>query len=263
MQADFLRKVAEQKKIDIQADKRVRSEKSLRRATEARNDRRPFIEQLRPTDAGNVHIIAEIKRASPSKGDIRADLDAAALAAVYERGGASAVSVLTETRWFKGAIEDLQAARANINLPVLRKDFILDPYQIYESAVVGADAVLLIAALLSPSQLQEYLEICETAGLDALVEVHSPADLEIVMESEARLIGINNRNLRTLETDIQIAMDMAGRLHAGQIPVAASGIRTRADIEKNRDAGIYNFLIGEHLVLAEDPEGFLRTLMVS
>lgn len=261
MPEDFLKKVTEQKKSDIRLARRRRSEQSLRRDAETRDNRRPFIDRLTPTDTKDIHIIAEVKRASPSKGDIRADLDPAELAAAYERGGASAVSVLTETHWFKGGIEDLQAARAATGLPVLRKDFIFTPYQIYESAVIGADAVLLIVALLSPKQLEEYLAICESVGLDALVEVHSPADLGTVKKSRARLIGINNRNLRTLETDIQIAIDMAANLNPGQIPVAASGIRTRADIEKNRNSGVYNFLIGEHLVLAEDPERFLRLLI--
>ncbi len=261
MREDFLKKVTEQKKSDIRLARRRRSEQSLRRDAETRDNRRPFIERLTPTDTKDIHIIAEVKRASPSKGDIRADLDPAELAAAYERGGASTVSVLTETHWFKGGIEDLQAVRAATGLPVLRKDFIFTPYQIYESAVIGADAVLLIVALLSPKQLEEYLAICESVGLDALVEIHSPADMETVKKSNARLIGINNRNLRTLETDIQIAIDMAKNLSSGQIPVAASGIRTRADIEKNRNSGVYNFLIGEHLVLAEDPERFLRLLI--
>ncbi|MDZ7832718.1 MAG: indole-3-glycerol phosphate synthase TrpC [Desulfobacterales bacterium] len=260
MHEDFLKKVFEQKKADIQAARKTRTEESLRREAEARQDRRPFIDRLKPGSAGDVHIIAEVKRASPSKGDIRSDLDAALLAAAYERGGAAAVSVLTESRWFKGSIADLQAARAAVSLPVLRKDFIFEPYQIYESAAAGADAVLLIVALLGPAQLDEYLEICESAGVDALVEIHSPRDLEMVVESRARLIGINNRNLRTLETDIQIAINAAAGLAPGQIPVAASGIRTRGDIEKNMACGICNFLIGEHLVRADDPEAFLREL---
>ncbi|MFP4533970.1 MAG: indole-3-glycerol phosphate synthase TrpC [Desulfobacterales bacterium] len=261
MHEDFLKKVFEQKKADIQAAKRARTEESLRREAEAREDQRPFIERLTSGDTGDVHIIAEVKRASPSKGDIRSDLDAALLAGSYERGGAAAVSVLTESRWFKGSIADLQAARAALSLPVLRKDFIFEPYQIYESAVIGADAVLLIVAMLEPAQLEEYLALCESIGLDALVEVHSPADLETVMGSKARLIGINNRNLRTLETDIQIAINTAERLAPGQIPVAASGIRTRGDIEKNLACGICNFLIGEHLVRADDPEAFLHELI--
>jgi len=260
MREDFLNKVVEQKKADIQAARKTRTEESLRREAEAREDRRPFIDRLTPTKARDINIIAEVKRASPSKGDIRMDLDAAQLAAAYERGGAAAVSVLTEPYWFKGSIADLQAARAAVSLPVLRKDFIFEPYQIYEAAVAGADAVLLIVALLGPAQLNEYLALCESIGLDALVEIHSPADLETAMGSEARLIGINNRNLRTLETDIRIAIRMAERLAPGQIPVAASGIRTRGDIETNMACGICSFLIGEHLVRADDPAGFLREL---
>jgi len=260
MMDDFLQKVTSQKKKDVAAAIKIRPEEALVEAAEAKKDRNPFIERLKPTATGDIHVIAEIKRASPSKGDIWAELDPAKLAGAYEKGGAQAISVLTEPHWFKGSIADLQAVKAATQLPVLRKDFIVSSYQIFESAVIGADAVLLIAAILSPEALSRYLNICRRLNLDALVEVHRPAELEVVKSSGAKLIGINNRDLRTLKTDIQIAMDMAKRLDPGQIPVAASGIRTRADIEKSRNAGIHNFLIGEHLVGAKDPEKLLKTL---
>ena len=257
---DFLKKVTARKQKDIEAAMKTRPVKILKQAAEARKERTPFIEPLKPTPAGDIQIIAEIKRASPSKGDIFASLDPARLAGAYEKGGAHAISVLTEPHWFKGSIADLQAAKAATRLPVLRKDFIVSDYQIYESVAIGADAVLLIAAILSAEELARLLDICRSVAIDALVEIHSHSELETVKSGGARLIGINNRDLRTLKTDIQIAIDMAGHLNPEQIPVAASGIRTRADIEKNRAAGIYNFLIGEHLVRAEDPENFLKTL---
>lgn len=260
MRDDFLKKVTARKQKDLEAAMQTRPVKLLRQAAEERAERTSFIRALEPTPTGDIHIIAEIKRASPSKGDIATCLDPAKLAGAYEKGGARAISVLTEPHWFKGSIGDLQAAKAATRLPVLRKDFIVSDYQVYESAAIGADAVLLIAAILSPAELARLLDICRSVAIDALVEVHSPSELETVKSSGARLIGINNRNLRTLKTDIQIAMDMAGHLNPDQIPVAASGIRTRANIEKNRTAGIYNFLIGEHLVRAADPENFLKTL---
>jgi len=267
MSADFLEQVAAHKRAEIEAARQMHSEQRLRAAAEKRSDQRPFIRQFENAAAGEIHIIAEVKRASPSKGDIRADLAAEKLAAAYERGGAAAVSVLTETCWFKGSLADLQAARQATRLPVLRKDFvidayhfIIDAYQIVEAAAAGADAVLLIVALLSFEELLSHLERCGELGIEALVEVHTPEDIAIVNDTPARLIGINNRNLRSLETRTSVAADMAGRLSPDKIAVAASGIRTRADIEAAGAAGIHSFLIGEHLVKAEDPAGFLREL---
>ena len=260
MSADFLEQVTAHKRAEIEAARHLHSEQRLRAAAEKRSDQRPFIRQFEDAAAGEIHIIAEVKRASPSRGDIRADLVPTDLAAAYERGGAAAVSVLTETRWFKGSLADLQAARQATRLPVLRKDFIIDAYQIVEAAAAGADAVLLIVALLSFEELLSHLERCGELGIEALVEVHTPEDIAIVNDTPARLIGINNRNLRSLETSTSVAADMAGRLSPDKIPVAASGIRTRADIEAAGAAGIHRFLIGEHLVRAEDPAGFLREL---
>jgi indole-3-glycerol phosphate synthase len=257
---DFLEKATAKKKSDVKEAASRRPESSLRREAEERCDQRAFIERFAPSRQDPVRIVAEVKRASPSKGDIRADLDPSALAAAYEKGGASAVSVLTEPHWFKGSAQDLMAARSATSLPVLRKDFIFTSYQVYESAAIGADAVLLIAAILPGNALCELLDICASLRLDALVEVHSPEDLEAVSASRASLIGINNRNLRSLDTDTGTAVAMAARLSPGQIPVAASGIRNRSDIEKNLRAGISNFLIGEHLVRSNDPEAHLKTL---
>lgn len=258
MGTDFLETILEHKKNEIAAAQRQTPENLVREKALAVNEqKRPFADRLA---APGTHIIAEIKRASPSKGDIRPDLDPAAYARAYEAGGASALSVLTETAYFKGSVADMQAARGATRLPVLRKDFILSTYQLYESKVVGADAVLLIVRILSPAQLADYLALARELDLDCLVEVHSESDLENACEAGARLIGINNRNLKSFETDIRIAMQLASRMTGEQIPVAASGITRRSDVEENLKVGIRSFLIGEHLVRADDPVRFLRTL---
>ncbi|MBS3779707.1 MAG: indole-3-glycerol-phosphate synthase, partial [Desulfovermiculus sp.] len=200
-------------------------------------------------------------RASPSKGDICRDLDPAALARSYERGGAAALSVLTDEAFFKGGPADLQAARNACSLPVLRKDFIISEYQIYESAAWGADAVLLIVRILSANQLAEFLALSAELGLDALVEVHTASEVDSAIKASANLIGINNRNLASFDTDLQTAVSLIGKLEPHQMAVAASGISSRQDIEQNLKAGISRFLIGESLVRAENPQTFLTHLI--
>lgn len=261
MAADILSLIVDHKKEEVKTLKLKRSESSLRAETENAKNSRSFADAMAVKDSADIRIIAEIKRASPSKGDIRADLDAAAYAASYERGGASAISVLTERKWFKGSIEDLKAAKRSTTLPVLRKDFIISTYQIYESAVIGADAVLLIARILTQQQLSEYLDLCRQLKLDALVEIHSTDDLEKIKDTDAKLIGINNRNLKSFDTNIDTAIKMAAMLKPNQIAIAASGIESRADIEKTLKAGIHNFLIGESIVKSDDPENFIKSLL--
>ncbi|MGB9499618.1 MAG: indole-3-glycerol phosphate synthase TrpC [Dissulfuribacterales bacterium] len=261
MGTDFLTQIVEYKKQKVKHQKQKRSESSLRKETESRRKRRPFIKNLKTPTSDAVHVIAEIKRASPSKGDIRPDLDPSVLASAYERGGASAISVLTEERWFKGSIKDMQAARSATSLPILRKDFIISKYQIYESAAIGADAILLIVRILSDNQIKEYLDLCETLKLDALVEIHTPADIKKISGTSARLIGINNRNLSSFETDIDTAIELVSCLENNHIPVAASGIKSRKDIEKLKNVGINNFLIGESIVRTDDPELFIKSLI--
>ncbi|MFW6080501.1 MAG: indole-3-glycerol phosphate synthase TrpC, partial [Desulfosalsimonas sp.] len=212
-------------------------------------------------DSSRVHVIAEIKRASPSKGDIRRDLDPALLAAAYEQGGASALSVLTDNAFFKGSLDDMVAAKNSSNLPVLRKDFIISEYQVYEAAARGADAVLLIVRILSGHQLSDLMALCAELSLDALVEVHTQDDLETAIQSGAGLIGINNRNLASFETDLSTATGMAASLGPEQIAVAASGISSRKDIEKILAAGISRFLVGESLVRSNRPEALLKKLI--
>jgi len=209
---------------------------------------------------GGVNIIAEVKRASPSKGDICVDLDAVQCAWQYETGGAAAVSVLTDAPYFKGCLEDLRRVRDAIGLPVLRKEFIIDPYQLYESRAAGADAVLLIARILSPAQLKELLALTHELVMDALVEIHNAEDYAAAHDAGSRLIGINNRNLANFDTDLQTALDLKGLLKPNEVPVAASGIHGREDIVRNLEGGIFNFLIGESLVRAKDRVVMLRSL---
>lgn len=261
MGADILAQIIEHKKEEIGHLKKNRSEASLRRDSENLKTRRSLLANMATKGSKKIRIIAEIKRASPSKGDICIDLDAAQYSKACEQGGAAAISVLTEQRWFKGRIEDLIAVKQSTLLPVLRKDFIISTYQIYESAVIGADAALLIARILTKSQLTEYLELCESLNLEALVEIHASEDLEKIRGTKAQLIGINNRNLKSFDTDIRTAIEMADRLESHQIAVAASGISSGADIEKTVSAGIYNFLIGESIVRSGNPEIFIRSLL--
>ena len=261
MAADILKQIVTHKKQEIKAARDRRPEASLRAAIAPIPEKRSFFERLSKRHPRGVNIIAEIKRASPSKGLIRPDLDPAVYAREYERGGAAALSVLTDQHFFKGSAEDLKTARQESALPVLRKDFIVSAYQIYETAAMGADAMLLIAAILSRQQLQDYLALCRELSLDALVEIHTEDEYQKATRAGGNLIGINNRNLKTFHTDIDTCISMASKLSADQVGVAESGIRTPADIDAVRRAGIGNFLIGESLVRADNPCLFLQTLI--
>jgi indole-3-glycerol phosphate synthase len=206
-------------------------------------------------------LIAEVKRRSPSRGDIRIDLDPAALAAAYAAGGAAAVSVLTEPRHFAGSPDDLRAARAAVGLPLLRKDFVTTPYQVWEARAWGADAVLLIVAALDPSALAALLEEAAAAGLDAMVEVHTEAEAEVAAGAGAGLVGVNARDLATLEVDPGRFAAVREALPAGTVLVAESGIRDRAGVRAAADAGADAVLVGETLVRAPDPAAAVRDLL--
>jgi len=261
---DFLKIIVEKKKEEIAASRRQTPENQLRKKAEnIRQEKRLFHYALTHNGKDRINIIAEIKRASPSKGDIRKELDPYVYAKLYEKGGAAALSVLTDTTFFKGSLEDFKKARKGSILPMLRKDFLISSYQIFESAVIGADAILLIARILNRQQLKDYLMLCRDLNLDALVEIHDETDLENAIWAEAKLIGINNRNLSSFKTDIHTATRLVSRLESYQTPVAASGIASREDILKNREYGINNFLIGESLVRAEDPAALIRSLINS
>ncbi len=261
MATDILENIVQQKEREIEKARSVVSEDRLMDQARERTDFRPFFQTLcRPGETG-VNIIAEIKRASPSKGDICVDLDAAAFAENYDKGGAAAISVLTDSSFFKGSLDDLKKARAACSIPVLRKEFIIDSYQVVEAAAAGADAILLIARILTKEKLAELYALCRDLKMDALVEIHTPQDAAMVADSGVRLVGINNRNLKSFHTDISVAMNMVSRLASDQVAVAASGISGHGDIQKNLDAGIFNFLVGESIVRSGDPVGFIQRLM--
>jgi indole-3-glycerol phosphate synthase len=210
----------------------------------------------------NVALIAEVKKASPSKGVIRADFDPVAIAQAYERGRASCLSVLTDREYFQGDLSYLTAIRAAVSLPLLRKDFLIDPVQLYEARVAGADAILLIvAAIPSPARLAEMRHVAEGLGMAALVEVHNETELEIAVESGATLIGVNNRDLTTFATRLEVAETLIPQFPAGTTAVAESGIFTPADVARMQQAGAHAVLVGESLMRQSDIEQATRDLL--
>jgi indole-3-glycerol phosphate synthase len=261
MKPDFLSQIIERKKQEVEEARKLIPESRLLEEAQKDPNPRSFFTSLATPGPFGANIIAEIKRASPSRGDIRLGLDAARQAKSYERAGAAAISVLTEQTFFRARPDDLQTVRRAVNVPVLRKDFIIGPYQLYETAAMGADAVLLIVRALSREMLKDLLDLCHELQLDALVEVHSEHEMAEATLAGARLIGINNRDLRSFQTDITTSMHLARQVQEGQIAVAESGIHERGQIATLLEAGIWNFLIGESLVKAPDPEAFLKGLL--
>ena len=213
--------------------------------------------------AGQAAVIAEVKKASPSKGVIRADFDPAAIARSYEAGGAACLSVLTDIDFFQGSDDYLRQARAACALPVRRKDFIVDAYQIHEARVLGADCVLLIAAALDDAQLAEFAFIAAELGMDVLVEVHDLDELERALPIPARLLGINNRNLRTFEVSLQTTLDLKAMVPADRVLVTESGILAPADVTLMRGHGIGAFLVGEAFMRQPEPGAALRDLFAA
>jgi indole-3-glycerol phosphate synthase len=260
MAPDILERIVQAKQAEVTAARREIPLNRLREAAEARQDVRPFFEALKVPRPSGVNIIAEIKRASPSKGVIRQDLDPGRLAESYAAGGARAISVLTEKRFFLGSADDLKQARLASGLPVLRKDFIFCDYQLYESAAMGADAVLLIVRILDQQRLGDLIQLASTLRLATLVEIYTEADLAAAARAGARLVGINNRNLTSFETDLGHTLKFLPLLQPGHVAVAASGIRSREEIQHYQAHGVCNFLIGESLVLSETPAAFLKML---
>lgn len=263
MSTDILSRIVARKHEEVAEAEKIIPEKSLIDQAKARQEFRPFFKTLAKPGKSGVNIIAEIKRASPSKGNICPDLDPAKYAKSYEQGGAACLSVLTDRDFFCGSIDDLKAARQAVSLPVLRKDFMVSPYQFYEAAAMGADAVLLIVRILEPEQLKDFMQLAADLNLDTLTEVHSEAELETATKAGAKLVGVNNRNLKSFETNIQRAADMASLFAPDQIPVAESGIKSRQDIESLQKAGIFNFLIGESIVRSPDQKAFLKSLILN
>jgi indole-3-glycerol phosphate synthase len=209
-----------------------------------------------------VNVIAEFKRRSPSKGIIRADVAAPSMARCYEAGGAAAISVLTEEDYFAGSLDDLRTVKSVVAVPVLRKDFVFDDYQIYESAAAGADAVLLIVAALDDEQLSRLRQLAEDdLGLDALVEVHDSGEMNRATAAGAKLVGVNNRNLHTFDVSLQTSVTLADIAPKGATLISESGLRNAEDLAMLRGVGYQGFLIGETLMRAERPDEVLRTLL--
>ena len=222
---------------------------------------RDFVAALRSKiAAGRPAVIAEVKKASPSKGLLRADFDPAAIAKSYAAGGAACLSVLTDRDFFQGAHEHLAQARAACALPVLRKDFITEPYQIHEARALGADCILLIAAALARQDMQGLEASARSLGMAVLVEVHDAAELESALALQTPLLGINNRNLRTFETTLETTLGLLPKIPSGRIVVTESGILTPADVHQMRGNGVGAFLVGEAFMRADDPGAALRLL---
>ncbi len=210
-----------------------------------------------------ISLIAEVKRASPSRGPLRLDLDAASLARVYREAGAAAISVLTEPEYFLGSLDDLKAVRAQVDIPVLRKDFVIDPYQVYEARAFGADAVLLIVNILTENELKALLETVHGAGMTALVEVHTQDELMKAWDLSPKVIGINNRNLMDFSVDLQTTLDLRLLVPSDVVVVSESGIHSRDDVLKLQEGGVDAMLVGESLVTSPDPASKIGELLGS
>lgn len=260
-----LEKICAAKRIHITAQKKKIPESSLRQSAEAQTPPRGFHLALKRKLAGKgIGLIAEVKKASPSKGVIREDFDPPALAAAYEKGGAACVSVLTDEDYFQGRDEYLTAARNAIRLPVLRKDFMLDPYQVLEARALGADCILLIMAALGDAQAKELESAASSLGMDVLVEVHDGKELERALSAlHSTLIGINNRNLKTLEIDLNTTKQLVPRIPREYTIVCESGISKQSDIRTIRSLGVHCFLIGESLMRAKDVTSATRKVLES
>jgi len=253
---DFLSKIVAHKRDEVEARKRAHPLNELR--SSVLPGLRDFAAALRRP---GVSAIAEIKRRSPSKGPLRADLAVERVARSYQQNGATALSVLTEQRFFGGSEDDLRLAREATDLPVLRKDFTIDEYQIHEARQIGADAILLIARILGDTQLRDYLLLARELELAALVEVHDEQELGRAAACGAEIVGVNNRNLDTFVVDLDTAVRLKARVPAGCITVAESGIRTRDDVKRLEDAGYDAILVGEALLRARDAGDKLAELL--
>lgn len=255
---DILEKICRRTREDLALRREVRPLSAVRRAALAAAPARDFGAALRA--GACVNVIAEVKRASPSAGLIREDFDPVAIARAYEEGGAAAVSVLTDEPFFRGSLKYLEAVRAEIDLPILRKDFILDAYQVYEARAAGADAVLLIVAALPDPELGDLRDEIESLGMAALVEVHDSGELGRALASGATLIGVNNRNLHTFEVDLATTEALAACVPGGCALVGESGITGREDVERLAACGVDAVLVGETLMRADDTAAALREI---
>ena len=254
---NILERIMQVKRAEVAAAKKARPTPALEAAPPVRG----FVSAIRSKiENGKAAVIAEVKRASPSKGLLREDFRPAEIARSYEAGGAACLSVLTDREFFQGAPEHLQAARSACALPVLRKDFIFDPYQVREARAMGADCILLIAACLSAAQMKDLESAAASLDMAVLVEVHDAAELTAALELRTPLIGINNRDLRTFETRLETTIGLLPRIPPGRIVITESGILSTTDVARMRGHGVDAFLVGEAFMRAPDPGGALRAL---
>ena len=259
--SNFLENILAHKEKEVAERARHLPLTALRRRVEVASPPRSFVAAIQNRiRAGGTAVIAEIKKASPSKGVLRADFKPADIAKSYEEHGATCLSVLTDAEFFQGADEHLQQARAACALPVLRKDFIVDPYQVYEARALGADCILLIVAALRDGPMREFAQLAGDLGMDVLVEVHDAVELERALVLETPLIGINNRNLRCFETRLETTVDLAPRVPPNRIVVSESGIRTPADVALLGTHAVQVFLVGESFMRAPNPGQKLEEL---
>jgi len=259
--ADILQRIMAVKAEEVAAAQAKVSLHRVQAAARAAAPARDFAGAMRARiTAGRSAVIAEVKKASPSKGVLREQFDPAAIAASYERHGAACLSVLTDSQFFQGKLDDLKAARGACTLPVLRKDFMMDPYQIYEARAAGADCILLIVAALSPEKLHELEAVAIELGLSVLVEVHDGAELETALRLKSPLIGINNRNLRTFETTLETTIGLLSRVPGDRLVITESGILKPEDVLRMRTHHVHGYLVGEAFMRAPDPGAELERL---
>lgn len=258
---NILNKILETKVSELATARQMRSEADLLREAQSRNDIRGFIRALKAKiNAGKPAVIAEIKKASPSKGILRENFHPAEIAASYASHGAACLSVLTDVKYFQGGYDHLRQARAACSLPVIRKDFLIDPYQVIHARALGADCILLIAAALSPDQLLELEAVAIELGMDVLVEIHDPSELDAALAMQTRLLGINNRNLTTFETKLENTINMLDSIPDDYLLVTESGILSNDDVKLMRQHKVNAFLVGEAFMRAEEPGVALKEL---
>lgn len=259
--SDILEQIVAVKHQEVAAAKKRMSFEAMRADAESRVLTRDFLGAIRQrVQAGQSAVIAEVKKASPSKGVLRADFIPADIAQSYAEHGAACLSVLTDRQFFQGSVDALKQARASCQLPVLRKDFLIDAYQVYEARAMGADAILLIAACLGDAQLHDFEAIAHGLDMAVLVEVHDQAEMERALKLKTPLVGINNRNLKTFAVSLDTTLALKGMVGPERIVVTESGIHTRADVQRMRDAGVQAFLVGEAFMRAEEPGQALADL---
>ncbi|MGB1257081.1 MAG: indole-3-glycerol phosphate synthase TrpC [Thiolinea sp.] len=261
---DILEKILTTKREEIAERSQHTSLEALKIRAATASEPRGFLAAMQNKIAqGQAAVIAEIKKASPSKGIIRPNFDPPAIADSYEQGGAACLSILTDAQYFQGHEDYLQAARAACSLPVIRKDFIIDPYQVYEARAIDADCILLIVAALNDEQLNGLYRLATELGMDVLIEAHDQAELERALALNAPLIGINNRNLRTFDTSLSTSIDLLPMVPDSTLLVTESGIHTREDVALMRENNIHAFLVGEAFMRADDPGSELHNLFYS